>query len=155
MSDESTKLRLRQLTAPDYDELAAVMDMVYADLGGAWPKETVLELIKLFPEGQLCIEDNGELIAAALTIKVSYARFSNPHKYEDLITEKQVHSHDSNGDALYGLDVFVHPEYRGYRLGRRLYEARKGLCRDEKLRAIFAGGPLPGFAEKARGTLVS
>lgn len=147
MTEESTKLRLRPLTAGDYDELAGVMDLVYADLGGAWPKDTVLELIRLFPEGQLCIEDNGELVAAALTIKVSYDRFSNPHKYEDLITENQVHSHDAKGDALYGLDVFVHPEYRGYRLGRRLYEARKELCREENMRAILAGGRLPGYAQ--------
>ena len=149
MTEESTKLRLRTLTEADYPHLAAVMEMVYPDLGGAWPKETVLDLIRLFPEGQLCIEDHGELVAAALTIRVSYARFSNPHRYEDLITEQQVQSHDPEGDALYGLDVFVHPEYRGYRLGRRLYEARKDLCREENLRAILAGGRLPGYADHA------
>jgi GNAT superfamily N-acetyltransferase len=29
----------------------------------------------------------------------------------------------------------VHPEYRGMRLARRLYEARKELCRERNLRA--------------------
>jgi predicted amidohydrolase/GNAT superfamily N-acetyltransferase len=94
----------------------------------------------------MCIEDHHDLVAVALTIKVSYDRFSNPHRYEDLITENQVRSHNPDGDALYGLDVMVHPEYRGYRLGRRLYEARKELCRAENLRAILAGGRLPGYA---------
>lgn len=145
MTEEATHLRLRQLTVKDYDELAALMDIVYADIGGAWPRSTVRQLMQLFPEGQLCIEDKGHLVAAALTIKVSYNRFSNPHKYEDLITDYQVHSHDPQGDALYGLDVFVHPDYRGYRLGRRLYEARKELCREENLRSILAGGRLPGY----------
>jgi predicted amidohydrolase/GNAT superfamily N-acetyltransferase len=149
MSEESTKLRLRTLTEADYPQLAAIMEMVYPDLGGAWSRDTVLDLIKLFPLGQLCIEDHDVLVAAALTIRVSYDRFSNPHRYEDVITEEKVHSHDANGDALYGLDVFVHPEYRGYRLGRRLYEARKELCRDENLRAILAGGRLPGYSEHA------
>lgn len=105
--------------------------------------------MRLFPEGQLCIVDNDELVAAALTIKVKYDRFSNPHRYEELITENRVHSHDDEGDALYGLDVLVHPEFRGYRLGRRLYEARKELCREENLRAILAGGRLPGYAAHA------
>ena len=47
---------------------------------------------------------------------------------------------DPEGDAMYGLDVLIHPDYRGYRLGRRLYEARKELCRSLNLRAILAGG---------------
>lgn len=149
MSEDSTRLRLRPLVEADYDQLADLMNLVYPALGGAWPRKTILMLIRLFPEGQLCIEDNGDVVACALTIKVSYERFSNPHKYEDLISDYQVKAHDPNGDALYGLDVFVHPEYRGYRLGRRLYEARKDLCREENLRAILAGGRLPGYGALA------
>lgn len=145
MLEESTHLKLREISSEDYQELASLMNKVYPDLGGAWPESIIQQLMHLFPEGQLCIEDNGVLVAAALAIKVSYDRFSNPHKYEELITDYRVHSHDKNGDALYGLDVFVNPTYRGYRLGRRLYEARKELCRDLNLRAILAGGRLPGY----------
>lgn len=148
MTEETTKLRLRPLTLADYPQLAQLMNQVYQDIGGAWPKGTLESLITLFPDGQLCIEDHDQMVAVALTIKVSYDRFSNPHRYEDLITD-QVHSHDSSGDALYGLDVLVHPEYRGYRLGRRLYEARKELCREENMRAILAGGRLPGYDDHA------
>ena len=149
VNEESTHLRLRPLNPKDYGELASLMNLVYPDLGGAWPESTIRQLMALFPEGQLCIEDNGIVVAAALAIKVSYDRFSNPHKYEELITDYRVHSHDPNGDAIYGLDVFVHSDYRGYRLGRRLYEARKELCREHNLRAILAGGRLPGFGQYA------
>ncbi|MEE4249360.1 MAG: bifunctional GNAT family N-acetyltransferase/carbon-nitrogen hydrolase family protein [Alcanivoracaceae bacterium] len=149
MAEETTKLRLRMLTMEDYPQLAHLMNLVYPDIGGAWPKKTLAALTGKFEEGQLCIEDHDELVAVALTIKVSYERFSNPHRYEDLITENQIHLHDPDGDALYGLDVLVHPEYRGYRLGRRLYEARKELCREENLRGILAGGRLPGYANHA------
>lgn len=145
MLEENTHLKLREISLEDYQELASLMNKVYPDLGGAWPESIIEQLMQLFPEGQLCIEDNGVLVAAALAIKVSYDRFSNPHKYEELITDYRVHSHDKNGDALYGLDVFVSPDYRGYRLGRRLYEARKELCRELNLRAILAGGRLPGY----------
>ena len=149
MAEETTRLRLRTLTEEDYPALALLMDQVYHDIGGAWPEETIKTLIRIFPEGQLVIEDNGELVATALTIKVKYDRFSNPHRYEDLITDDKVRSHNRKGDALYGLDVFVDKEYRGYRLGRRLYEARKELCREENLRAILAGGRLPGYTNYA------
>src|SRR5699024_3522675 len=150
MQEESTKLRLRPITLADYPPLAELMNQVYVDIGGAWSENTIKKLIELFPDGQLCIVDNDRLVAAALTVKVSYDRFSNPHRYEDLISdEDKVLVHNEKGDSLYGLDVFVHPAYRGYRLGRRLYEARKDLCREANLKAILAGGRLPGFSKHA------
>lgn len=155
MVEEQTRLRLRQLSAEDYEPFASLMDLVYPDIGGAWPRKLVLELIRLFPEGQMVIEDNGELVAVALTIKVNYDRFSNPHRYTDLITDKEVRGHDPDGDALYGLDVFVHPEYRGYRLGRRLYQARKDLCREQNMKAILAGGRLPGYHKQSEEMTVT
>jgi predicted amidohydrolase len=56
-------------------------------------------------------------------------------------------THDPNGDVLYGVDIFVDPDYRDMRLGRRLYEARKELCRNLNLRAIVAGGRMPGYKQ--------
>ena len=53
------------------------------------------------------------------------------------------------GDTLYGVDIFVHPNYRGLRLGRRLYDARKELCRNLNLRRFIAGGRIPGYAQYA------
>ncbi|MGM0564721.1 MAG: GNAT family N-acetyltransferase [Pseudomonadota bacterium] len=147
--EDQTLLNSRTLTSDDYPQLARLMDVVYHDIGGAWPEAILRQLMREFPEGQLCIEDNGRLVAVALTIKVDYNRFSNPHRYDQLITDDKVHAHSEDGDALYGLDVFVDPEYRGYRLGRRLYEARKELCREENLRAILAGGRLPGYHQHA------
>ena len=43
------------------------------------------------------------------------------------------------------LDALIDPEYRGYRLGRRLYDARKELCRQLNFRAILAGGRIPNY----------
>src|SRR5690606_33510603 len=50
---------------------------------------------------------------------------------------------------LYGMDIFVHPDYQDMRLGRRLYDARKELCRNLNLRAIVAGGRIPGYQKYA------
>ncbi len=47
------------------------------------------------------------------------------------------------------MDLFVDPEYRGLRLGRRLYEARKELCQNLNLKAIIAGGRIPNFQKFA------
>lgn len=142
-------LRLRNIDAADHAQLAALENAVYPDLGGAWPRSTIESLIEEFPEGQLCIEDNGRLVAAALTVRVDYNRFSNPHKYGDLVSADRRFHHDAQGDALYGIDVMVAPDYRGYRLGRRLYDARKELCMELNLRGILAGGRITGYAAHA------
>ncbi|PAV26405.1 putative amidohydrolase [Tamilnaduibacter salinus] len=149
MAHDDLQINLRALTLEDYDQLRALMDRVYDDIGGAWPRDTIRALVEQFPDGQMCIEDSGELVAVALTVCVKYDRFSNPHTYDDLILKNEKIWHNDDGDALYGLDVFIHPDYRGYRLGRRLYEARKELCRSRNFRAILAGGRIPGYRKFA------
>jgi predicted amidohydrolase/GNAT superfamily N-acetyltransferase len=51
-----------------------------------------------------------------------------------------------SAEMLYGMEVVVHPDYRNMRIGRRLYQARKRLCTDLKLRGIAFGGRIPGLA---------
>jgi len=142
-------LKLRHLEEEDYPQLAELMEIVYPDIGGAWPENSIRKLLSEFPEGQIAIEDHGTLVAAALTIRCDYDRFSRQHTYEDLIGRREQIRHDRTGDALYGMDLFVHPEYRDLRLGRRLYDARKDLCRDLNLRAILAGGRITNFHRHA------
>jgi GNAT superfamily N-acetyltransferase len=132
-----------------YPQIKALMDEAYPELGGAWPEHTLAHLIKEFPEGQIGIVDEGKLVGIALSIQVNYARFSNPHTYDDLVLRDERIWHNPNGNSLYGLDVFIDPAYRGYRLGRRLYEARKDLCRSKNLRAILAGGRIPNYHKYA------
>lgn len=142
---EDMHLKIRNLTNDDYDQVKVLMDGIYDDIGGAWSEYTITKLIGDFPEGQICLEDHEKIVGIALSVQVSYQRFSNPHTYDDLIGRKETILNDRNGDAMYGLDVLIHPEYRGFRLGRRLYEARKELCRQHNLRAILAGGRIPSY----------
>ncbi|MDX1467414.1 MAG: GNAT family N-acetyltransferase, partial [Halomonas sp.] len=149
MSLDDLHLNLRNLTPDDYPQLKALMDRVYHDIGGAWPRATIDKLIKEFPDGQILIEDDETIVGVALTALVDYDTFSNPHRYDDLIGKRETILNDPDGDAMYGLDVLIHPDYRGYRLGRRLYEARKELCRSMNLRSILAGGRIPHYYQHA------
>lgn len=145
MSLDDLHLQLRNLQEADYPQLKSLMDQVYSDLGGAWEEHTIRKLIREFAEGQLCLEDNGVIVGVALTVCVTYDRFSNPHQYDDLLGQRDVILNEADGDALYGLDVLIHPDYRGYRLGRRLYDARKELCIQLNLKAILAGGRIVNY----------
>lgn len=142
---EDLHLNIRNLEYSDYAQVKKLMDSVYDDIGGAWPEHTFIKLIDDFQEGQICLIDHDAIVGLALAVKVDYGHFSNPHTYDDLIGKRLTMNHSADGDALYGLDVLIHPDYRGYRLGRRMYDARKELCRQHNLRAILAGGRIPNY----------
>lgn len=145
-SADSHRLILRQTRLEDYPDIASIMDRVYrGELDGAWTREQFESQIRRFPEGQLCIEDNGRVVAAAISLIVKYSRWGDQHKYWDIIGNGYLTTHDPKGDVLYGVDVFVDPDYRDLRLGRRLYDARKELCERMNLRGIVAGGRIPGY----------
>ncbi|WMJ73742.1 bifunctional GNAT family N-acetyltransferase/carbon-nitrogen hydrolase family protein [Cytophagaceae bacterium ABcell3] len=143
------KLHLRNITIDDYDQIREIMEVVYSNAGGAWTKRELKSQLKYFPEGQICIEDNGKLVAAAFSLIVNYADYGDKHTYKEITANGTLKNHDPEGDTLYGIDVFVHPAYQGMRLGRRLYDARKELCENLNLRAIIAGGRIPGYKEHA------
>ncbi|MFC5272342.1 GNAT family N-acetyltransferase [Adhaeribacter terreus] len=143
------KLILRTLRLSDYKAIKEIMDMVYSNLGGSWTQKEFSALLKHFPEGQICIEDKGKIIAGALSVIVKYSDYGDKHTYEQIIGKGKFDTHNPDGDTLYGVDIFVHPEHRNLRLGRRLYDARKEICENLNLRGIIAGGRIPGYLEHA------
>lgn len=143
-------IEIRKLTLEDYDDLKESMEQAYDTLGGQiWSKKTIARLLKLFPEGQLCIAVDDKVVACSLAIIVDYDEYGDKHTYELITGSYTFSTHDATGDTLYGIEIFVSPEFRGLRLGRRLYEARKELCESLNLKSIIAGGRIPGYHSHA------
>lgn len=143
------RLKLRCLDASDYDAIREIMDLVYNRAGGAWERKQFSAMLSRFAQGQIGIEDSGKIVAAALSLIVDYKRYGDFHTHKQITGNGYFTTHDANGDSLYGVDVFVHPDYRGLRLGRRLYDARKELCRNLNLRRIIFGGRIPNYDQYA------
>ena len=147
---DSAKIELRNLRAKDYEELKISMIEIYSGLANAyWSKGDIKTLVNKFPDGQFCIVIDGKIAGCALAIIVDYDKVDEDHKYIDIIGGENFANHTKDGDVLYGIDVFILPEYRGMRLGRRLYEARKELCEQLNLKAIVFGGRIPNYGDYA------
>ena len=146
---EDLHLKIREIKHEDYPQIKSLMDRVYYDIGGAWPQHTIDQLVNEFPEGQIALFDHDRLIGMVLSVQVDYKTFSNPHTYDDLVDQRERVRNNPEGDAIYGLDALIDPDYRGYRLGRRLYDARKELCRQYNFRAILTGGRMPNYYQES------
>ena len=65
-----------------------------------------------------------------------------PHTWESITGSGYASRHDPAGEWLYGMEVCVDPDYRGYRIGQRLYKERKKLCQSLGLQGIVFAGRL-------------
>ncbi|MFT6981474.1 MAG: putative amidohydrolase/GNAT superfamily N-acetyltransferase [Crocinitomicaceae bacterium] len=143
-------IELQFLTIDDYQELKVTMIEAYSNMPDSYWKESQIQsLINKFPEGQVVIKINDQLAGCALSIVVDYNKFDEFHTYKDITENYTFDTHDSDGDVLYGIDVFIKSEYRGLRLGRRLYDYRKELAEKLNLRGIAFGGRIPNYHEYA------
>ncbi|MDD4757092.1 MAG: carbon-nitrogen hydrolase, partial [Prolixibacteraceae bacterium] len=105
-------IELKYLSIEDYQELKDVMISAYQSMPEAyWHEKHIRALINKFPEGQVVIKINGHLAGSALSIIVDYDHFTDNHTYKEITADYTFNSHDRNGDILYGIDVFIKPEY--------------------------------------------
>jgi len=143
-------IELTFLSLDDYQELREAMIESYTGLPNSyWEEDQIRTLISRFPEGQVVIKANNEIAGCALSIIVDYYKFGNQHTYKEITGDYTFSTHESQGDILYGIDVFIKPEFRGLRLGRRLYDYRKELCERLNLKGIALGGRIPYYHKYA------
>ena len=140
------KVHLEHLKFAEYQQVQELMRACYPKIENpTWNGKQLKKLTAIFPDGQIVIKVDGKIVACALSIIIDYKLFEEKHTYLDITGNDTFNTHKSDGEVLYGLDMMVHPDYRGLRLGRRLYDYRKDLCEELNLKGIVFGGRLPNF----------
>ena len=148
LDDVQRHLVVRPLTAQDYDAVVALQRAGFPGMD-TWTRAQFEAHLAVFPEGQIGVEIEGALVASSSSFILDVDEFTGVHSYRRVTGDGMLTTHDAGGDTLYGIEVVVGPEYRGMRLGRRIYDARKALCRRLNLRRMVIGGRLPGFDRAA------
>lgn len=102
---------------------------------------------KVFPEGAVMALDGDRVVGMGSGIFVDYDITQPQHAMIDVVGREGVGNHDPDGDWYYGIDIAVHPDYRGRGIASELYRRRKQVVIDHDRRGIIAGGVIPGYAE--------
>jgi predicted amidohydrolase/GNAT superfamily N-acetyltransferase len=142
------RIRLRPLTMGDFEALVALQLICFPGMK-PWTREQVASQLAIFPEGQFAIEVDGRIVGSSSSLVVDSSSHSEWHNWSAITDGGMIRNHDPGGDMLYGMEIMVDPEFRGLKLSRRLYEARKQLARDLNLKGITIGGRIAGYGKYA------
>jgi GNAT superfamily N-acetyltransferase len=140
---------VRSRRAEDIPGVIELMRRVYVEPHGpeaVWPAETLKRHLQVFPEGQLLILDGQRrVIADSTAMLVSAERAMLPHRWSEITERGTLSSHDANGDAFYGVDLAVDPEFQCMGLAHVLYAARITLAVEMGCKVFVAGARIPGY----------
>jgi len=148
LADFETKLVVRNLRTEDFQELIRLQERSFPGMS-TWSEDQIRSQLRVFPEGQFCVEYEGRIVASAGSLIVDFEQHEDWHNWKAISDSGYIRNHDALGDTLYGIEIMVDPEFRGLKLARRLYEARKQLARARNLRRIIIGGRIPGYGPHA------
>lgn len=139
-------IRVRNLTLDDFDAIVTLQRACFPGML-PWSRVQIRSQLDHFAEGQFVVEVDGVVAASASSVIVEEAEYREWHDWTTVSDGGMIRNHDDDGDVLYGIEIQVHPNYRGHKLARRLYDARKRLCRERNLRGMIVGGRIPGYTD--------
>ena len=147
--EQRPSLVVRNARVDDARAIARLSAKIYGD-EDAYPPEMIRGQITNFPDGQFVAEYEDRVVGYCATFRVSGELAFRPHTWGEITGHGFASRHDPGGEWLYGMEIFIDPDYRNLRIGQRLYNERKKLCQYLRLRGIVFGGRLPGLARRRK-----
>lgn len=150
-SDPSQRLVVRQATLRDIPAIIALSLRVYKDTGMyGYTEGPLIGQMNTFPEGQFVAVVGDQVVGYCATFRIGGNVALAPHDWTSITGNGYASRHDPEGDWLYGMEVCVDPDYRGYRIGQRLYNERKDLCQALGLQGVVFAGRLPTLSRRLK-----
>ncbi len=145
----SSRLEVRNARLADIEPIRELFRRVYP---GQKPYSAAMlrGQIHAFAEGQFVATYEDRVVGYCATFRIAGELALKPHSWKEITGGGFGSRHDPAGEYLYGMEVFVDPELRGYRIGQRLYDARKWLCNELGLTGIVFAGRIPSWRRRCR-----
>lgn len=149
---------VRAMTLDDVEGVAALQSACFPppfpqDL--LWKPHHLRRHLSVFPEGQFVAVVDGTIVGSASNVRIAGDRLRAHASWNETVGGLELRGHDPTGAVLYGVDISVHPEWRGQGVARRLYEARFALVRLQGFERYATSCRLPGFREWLAGRPLS
>lgn len=145
--DLGNGLVVQQMQPADAAQLEALQHIVFPALADDELIKAAhyLRHLELFPEGQLVVKDGDKVVGMTTTMRSKFDFGHYHHTFKETIAGGWLTNHDPEGDWMYGLDIGVHPDYRGLGLARELYRARHEIARALDLKGQVTVGMMNGY----------
>ena len=144
LDEIQSKVVVRKIRLEDFEALVVLQGRCFPGMP-PWQRAEIESQLKIFPDGQFCVEYDGQIVASCSSLIVDDEELEEGASWQQISSGGYITNHDPYGDMLYGIEIMVDPEYRGMKLARRLYDARKRLCEERNLKGIIIGGRIPGY----------
>lgn len=146
---QKAKVVVRKVERKDFKQITSLSSKIY-DEATSITVEMLNGQFDKFREGQFVVEYDGKIIGHCATFIIEEEAAFRNHTYSEITGGGFASRHNPNGDYLYGMEVVVDKEYRGLKIGQRLYNARKALCKERNLKGIVFAGRMPNYAKKKK-----
>lgn len=147
--DRKSRLTIRCAVVADVPGIKDLSTRVYGPAGfKGYLDGPIRGQIHHFPAGQFVATVDDRVVGYCASFRIAGDIALAPHTWEAITGNGYASRHDPAGEWLYGMDVFVDRDYRGYRIGQRLYNARKKLSQELGLQGIVFGGRIPSLHKR-------
>ena len=129
-------VRLQRLCFPTLADQELIDQAGYAAFRDVFPQGQFVALVR--------ISGKSVPVGSTSTFRIDFDFRHTQHSFLDTVA-KGLLTHDAPGKWLYGVDLNVHPRYRGLGIGSQLYHARQAVVRQFNLYGEVAGAMIPGY----------
>ncbi len=110
-----------------------------------WTAEHLFRHLDVFAHGQLVTLVGSRVVGSATNAIIEESRYQAHLPWSETLGGPSLNQHSPSGSTLYGVDISVHPDFRGMGVGRAMYQVRFDYVREHGLSRFATGCRLPGF----------
>src|SRR5665647_515440 len=106
VSQFEKKIIIRNIVRADFENIIELQLICFPNML-PWKLEQLESHIRIFPEGQICVEYDGKIIGSCSSLIVNFDDYLEQHTYSEITDKGYISKHNTLGVNLYGMEVMV------------------------------------------------